>query len=85
MSIVPFVVVDIRFATLVLVVSVWSISTLLLLPVNATVIAWSALPDCKVSISLELPETVQLLIKPTTLHLTLAGTGGTAQLFEVKP
>ena len=34
-------------------------------------IAWSALPDCKVSISLEFPEIVQLLIQPIELHLTL--------------
>ena len=50
----------------VLVVSVWSISISIELPVKSTVIEWSALPVCVVSISLLFPVISQLLIQPTT-------------------
>ena len=39
------------------------------LPVNATVIAWSAEPVCKVVIVLLLPSISQLLIQPTTSQI----------------
>ena len=52
-------------------VFVWSTSMLLLFPVMTPVIEWFAFPVWVVSISLELPLTVQLFTQPTTLHATL--------------
>ena len=53
-------------ATFVLAVSVWSIVTVLELPVKVAVISWSAEPVCNVVIVLLFPLIVQAFIQPTT-------------------